>query len=111
MEKKQTGVCPFCSEKVQAVVVESNSVRRDICECPICKEKMLVCRIPGCHDYAKVSSGWDHEMCPACTETASEIGKKVGSVALKVAEAFALAWVTGKAGGGKGQKQKPKPKR
>lgn len=67
---KGLGKCPWCGENVRAKVVEENYVRRDICICPNCGEKILVCRIPGCNNYAKAGDFWDDEICPDCTSNA-----------------------------------------
>lgn len=61
---KPKGTCPFCKEQVAAIVVEENYIRRDICRCPECGESILVCRMPGCSDYAKGGELYDDELCP-----------------------------------------------
>lgn len=69
MTIKHVGICPFCISTVKPVVVEENLVRRDVCECPECHEKILVCRSPGCTSYAKSGAIYDDELCPECTES------------------------------------------
>jgi hypothetical protein len=92
------------------VVTEENVLRRDQCECPECKEKIYLCRSPGCHDFAKGTSVYDHELCPSCTKTVSDAASEVGSAVLKVAGTVAttliLSALSGKGakgGGGKGK--------
>ena len=68
MAGKQLGTCPFCKEQVRANVTVERRFRRDTCECPECGESILVCRMPGCGDYAKVRQTYDHEFCPECTK-------------------------------------------
>lgn len=82
---KQQGKCPFCGNNVQATVLEENTIRRDKCSCPACGETIFVCRSPGCHDYAKGTSTYDHELCPACTATAADAASSAASVAAKAA--------------------------
>jgi ribosomal protein S27AE len=67
---KHLGKCPFCNESVRPRVIEENSVRRDICRCPECSNSILVCRTPGCQDYAKGGEIYDDEFCPECTKGA-----------------------------------------
>ena len=85
MSTKQKGTCPFCRELINATVVEENTVRRDKCECPSCKETIYTCRSPGCHDYAKGTDVYDHELCPTCTTTVADAAGSVGSLAGKAA--------------------------
>ena len=87
MTTKQKGKCPFCSEMVAPEIVEENTIRRDRCKCPNpkCGEEIYLCRSPGCHDFAKGTSVYDHEFCPSCTETVSNTASEVGKAALKVA--------------------------
>jgi hypothetical protein len=98
--EKQAGKCPFCEKTVKAEIVEENMLRRDKCKCPECEETIYLCRSPGCHDYAKGTSVYDHEFCPECTSVASAIGAEVGSATLKVVGAIAsaviLAAISGK---------------
>ena len=61
MAIKHVGICPFCISTVKPVVVEGNLVRRDVCECPECHEKILICRSPGCTGYAKSGAIYDDE--------------------------------------------------
>ncbi|MNC43716.1 hypothetical protein D3C75_925910 [compost metagenome] len=92
---KQKGKCPFCEETVAATVIEDNTVRRDKCQCPNCNEFIFLCRSPGCHDYAKGTQVYDHELCPSCTDTVSEgfkvIGKSVLTLATTVIGGLILA--------------------
>lgn len=67
MSTKHSGTCPYCSNVVTPSVFVENYIRRDICECPECHEKILVCRTPGCVDYAKGGPIYDDELCPSCT--------------------------------------------
>lgn len=67
MNLKHAGMCPYCCNTVRPEVIRENSIRRDICACPECNEKVLVCRIPGCTAYAKAGEIYDDELCPSCT--------------------------------------------
>lgn len=84
MAAKPKGKCPFCEEAIIAEVVEENSVRRDRCACPTCKAEIYVCRVPGCHDYAKGSPVYDHELCPDCTKRAEEALSATGKHVIPV---------------------------
>lgn len=90
MANKHSGLCPFCGDSVTPDLVEDNSIRRDVCECPSCKAKILVCRTPGCTSYTKGGSVYDDELCPACT---ASLTSSVGDV-LKAAIG-AAAFVVG----------------
>jgi hypothetical protein len=97
-ETKQKGLCPFCEQIVApVVVVEKNNIRRDRCECPSCKEAIYLCRVPGCHDFAKGTSTYDHEFCPACTDSVAEGGKTAVKAAWDVAK-FAVPLILASAG-------------
>lgn len=72
-------------------MVEENTLRRDRCSCPSCDETIYLCRTPGCHDYAKGTQVYDHELCPSCTSTVAEASASVASVAGKVAATVATA--------------------
>ena len=98
MDTKQKGKCPFCEQQVAAVIAERNKVRRDRCRCPSCEETIFLCRVPGCNDYAKGTSVYDHELCPSCTEKVEGIAKASGKVALEVGKAVAIAVIAGKLG-------------
>lgn len=82
---KQKGKCPFCGEVVAAIVIDGNLVRRDRCKCPECEEYIFLCRSPGCHDYAKGTQVYDHELCSTCTDTIADGLKVVGKAALTIA--------------------------
>jgi hypothetical protein len=82
---KQKGKCPFCGNTVQAEIVEENTIRRDKCQCPECKELLFVCRTPGCHDYAKGTETYDHELCPDCTSKVADAASSTGSLIGKAA--------------------------
>lgn len=90
MKTKQKGCCPFCGEAVSPIVVEENSFRRDRCKCPKCEATVFLCRSPGCHNYAKGTDTYDHELCPACTEAAVELGSKIASTLLDVGKTVAV---------------------
>lgn len=79
---KHLGKCPWCGENVRAVVIEENYIRRDLCECPKCGEKILICRTPGCTNYAKGGDFWDDELCPDCTSGAGSIATGVATTVL-----------------------------
>lgn len=96
MPTKQKGACPFCSMVVAPEVVEENTLRRDRCKCPECGEEIYLCRTPSCYDFAKGTSVYDHELCPSCTETASNAAAEFGKTALKVAGTVASAIVLSK---------------
>lgn len=68
-ETKHIGLCPFCEKKVSPFVVEENFIRRDVCECPECHKGILVCRTPGCQNYAKTGKYYDDELCPSCLKS------------------------------------------
>lgn len=94
METKQKGKCPFCEKVVAAEIVEKQfllSPRRDKCRCPECGETIYVCRTPSCHDYAKGTTVYDHELCPSCSGSLSEgvgmVVKGAGAVAATVVAA------------------------
>ncbi|WP_144106765.1 hypothetical protein [Paraburkholderia sp. BCC1886] len=94
MPTKQKGKCPFCNQAVTPEIVEENTVRRDKLKCPECSEPLYVCRTPGCHDFAKGTAVYDHELCPDCTETAGNVAAEVGKAALKVGTTIATAVFT-----------------
>ena len=100
MNTKQKGKCPFCQKLVAPQIVEENTLRRDRCKCPECGEEIYLCRSPGCHDFAKGTSVYDHEFCPECTETISNTAAELGKAALKLAVtvggAVAVAAINGK---------------
>lgn len=92
MANKHSGVCPFCGDSVTPKLVEDNNIRRDVCECPSCKEKILICRTPGCKNYAKGGSVYDDELCPSCTESlTSGVGEVLKWGAMTVAAAVGTA--------------------
>lgn len=94
MANKHVGVCPFCENSVTPKLVEDNNIRRDVCECPSCHEKILICRTPGCKNYAKGGSVYDDELCPSCTESlTSGVGEvlKWGAMAVVGAVGAAIA--------------------
>ena len=91
MSAKQKGRCPFCSKTVAAEIIEENTIRRDKCRCTECGETVYLCRSPGCHDYAKGTQVYDHELCPSCTSTAADTGSGVASTVGKVVGAVAIA--------------------
>jgi ribosomal protein S27AE len=101
MSTKQKGICPFCGNNVAAEIIEENTIRRDRCKCPECGETVFLCRTPGCHDFAKGTQVYDHELCPSCTSTvadagsgvAATVGKVVGAVAIAALSAVAVAAV------------------
>ena len=88
--KKPIGECPFCKEKVQPKIIEENMIRRDVCECPECHNKVLICRTFGCENYAKSGKIYDDELCPSCAAAITSAG---GNVAKVVAETAAVAAV------------------
>lgn len=96
MVAKQKGKCPFCSSVISAVVDESNTFRRDKCRCPSCNEVIYVCRSPGCHDYAKGTESWDHELCPECTSKLDGAISTVSKYVLDAGKAIAVDFVKSK---------------
>jgi hypothetical protein len=96
MPKKQKGVCPFCSKTVEPKVIEENTVRRDKLQCadPECGEYIYLCRSPGCHNFAKGTSVYDHELCPSCTDTVGTVAAEVGKTVLKVGATVATTLIT-----------------
>lgn len=95
-ELKQKGICPFCNETVAALISEQNKLRRDKCLCPSCQETIYLCRTPGCNDYAKGTSVYDHEFCPSCTKRIADVAAVAGKYALEAGKAIAVAVVVGK---------------
>jgi hypothetical protein len=66
-----TGKCPHCDKEITpATIFQKNILRRNILLCPLCNQKILVCRAPGCHNYVKSGTIWDDEICPKCTQIA-----------------------------------------
>jgi hypothetical protein len=97
VSSKHLGVCPFCADNVTPHLIEKNTIRRDLCECPSCKEKLLICRTPGCHSYAKGGNNYDDELCPSCTSSlTSGIGEVLKYGAIAAATAIASAVVAKK---------------
>lgn len=84
---KHLGKCPWCGNEVKAMIEEENYVRRDACTCPECGERILVCRTPGCTNYAKGGDIWDDEFCPECTKTAIQTGV-LGGISIIVGKMF-----------------------
>ena len=68
MTMKGIGICPWCGKEVRAIIEEENYIRRDSCKCPECGERILVCRTPGCNNYAKGGTIWDDEICTECAK-------------------------------------------
>lgn len=96
MNKKHAGICPYCSETVQPFIITENYARRDVCKCPKCEKEILVCRIPGCSDYAKGGPIYDEEMCPSCTAGIVNGGGEVVKYGLMAAAAVIATAVSGK---------------
>jgi len=97
MASKHSGKCPFCDEVVTPKIVTENIVRRDVCKCPSCSEMLIVCRTPGCQDYAKGGTIYDDELCPGCTASITNgAGEVLKWVAIAVAGAVATAAVSKK---------------
>lgn len=87
------GRCPHCEKRVRAVVVEENTVRRDVLECPKCEERLLVCMTPGCKNYAAGGQVYDQNFCPDCTTTGVEATTKAIKVGTDVAVRVVVATV------------------
>jgi hypothetical protein len=81
MAIKAKGICPYCQETVNALVIKESTVRRDKCQCPKCKESMYVCRAPGCDNYVKNGKVYDDELCPSCTKGLVSTVGSLGMVA------------------------------
>lgn len=97
MANKHSGECPYCSQVVTPVLLQENTVRRDVCECPECKKQLLICRTPGCQNYAKGGDIYDDELCPSCTASlTSGIGEVVKWGAMAAAGVIATALVSKK---------------
>jgi hypothetical protein len=90
MYVKPKGECPACHAIIQAKVIEENYIRRDICECPECKEHILVCRMPGCYDYALGGKWYDDELCPKCKSI-----DNIGSVATTLTSVLGVIAMAG----------------
>ncbi|MFC7436506.1 hypothetical protein ACFQNJ_18515 [Hydrogenophaga bisanensis] len=95
--KKHKGLCPFCSEEVIPDVIQDNTVRRDVCQCPSCSGKLLLCRVPGCTNYAKGGDLYDDELCPSCTTAVSSATGEVVKYASMVAAGVVATAAIGKA--------------
>jgi len=93
-ETKHLGTCPFCEERVSPFIVEENFIRRDVCECPECKKRILVCRMPGCQNYTKFGKHYDDELCPPCLKELPQNTRKAAKDALSLA-AMTLSLVVG----------------
>lgn len=91
MAMKAKGVCPYCQEIVNAVVIKEGTIRRDKCQCPNCNESMYVCRAPGCDHYVKNGKIYDDELCPSCTKGIVSTVSSVGMVAVTTAISIAVA--------------------
>lgn len=79
------------------MLLQENTVRRDVCECPECKKQLLICRTPGCQNYAKGGDIYDDELCPSCTASlTSGIGEVVKWGAMAAAGVIATALVSKK---------------
>lgn len=98
MSAKHSGLCPFCANVVTPVVVTENYIRRDVCKCPECSEKVLVCRSPGCTNYAKAGYLYDDELCPSCTSSIVSGAGEVLKWGLMAAAAAVATVATGKVG-------------
>ena len=99
MTTKHSGECPYCRNTVKPNILEKNSIRRDLCECPDCLEKILVCRTPGCSCYAKGGENYDDELCPSCTEGLTSGAGEVVKYGLMAAAAVVATAVAAKVSG------------
>ena len=98
MNLKHAGMCPYCGNTVRPEIITENSIRRNICECPECHGKVLVCRVPGCTAYAKSGTVYDDELCPSCTGSiVSGVGEIVKYGFMAVAAAVGGAVIVLKA--------------
>jgi len=85
----QKGNCPYCLNLVMPTCTEENILQRDVFKCPVCKARIVPCRMPGCQDYAKGGEIWDDEFCPKCF---NDLPKTAGAaVALTVTVGEVLA--------------------
>jgi len=90
--KKHVGTCPFCNQNVTPKVVEDNKIRRDVCVCPECDNRVLICRSPGCTNYVKGGDIYDDELCPSCTSgVANGFGEVLKYGSMVAAGALATA--------------------
>ena len=62
------GLCPFCNEVVTGILVEENTIRRNIYKCPKCGKRILKCMTPFCSNFAEGGDFWDDNLCPECTD-------------------------------------------
>jgi DNA-directed RNA polymerase subunit RPC12/RpoP len=86
-DDKTAGMCPRCKQIVSATVSESNLLRRDICQCPNCSARILVCRGLGCHDYAQGGKTYDDEYCDPCFKSiVRSVAKTVKDMPQKLKE-------------------------
>lgn len=87
---KHIGMCPFCKEEMIPKVIMRKTMRRDLCTCANCGGSILVCRVPGCHDYTKGGPIYDDELCPLHTKaTMSTVFTVIATVGTYVATALA----------------------
>ena len=91
MATKAKGICPYCHETVNAVVIKEGTVRRDQCQCPLCKESMYICRAPGCDNYVKNGKLYDDELCPCCTKGLFSTVSGFGVIAITSAISIAVS--------------------
>lgn len=87
MARKHEGMCPFCGEVTQPIVLEKNRFRRDKCECTNCNKIIYRCRNFFCNDYAKSGIIYDDELCPACSNGLSDAASKLPGKIREAAEA------------------------
>lgn len=97
MRRKHPGICSNCRKQITPHILEQNYVIRDVCRCPNCQESILVCRTPGCDNYAKGGDIYDDELCFECIKSASEVltttAKAVATGLATVASGLAVNYV------------------
>jgi hypothetical protein len=75
------GKCPYCKRLITPTeIFRENTLRRNVLLCPLCDNKILACRTPGCHNYAESGTVWDDEFCPGCTSGLATAGAAVVAV-------------------------------
>ncbi len=81
MNNKHLGICPCCKTEVMPKIIEEKMIR-DLCECPECNAKIMVCCTPGCQNYAQSGKILNNDFCPSCI---SEAPKAIGAALLGAA--------------------------
>ena len=83
---------PKCLEKIEALLFQKNTLRRNVYRCPLCSAKILRCRGISCKSYVLSGSIWDDELCSECTNSLAKLAwsaaKATPGVALELITSF-----------------------